>query len=72
VFVAGLLRGHCRARGFCTSRIYTAGIIKPVNQELGINLEATTVGWQRGLDRLESDLVRPRHRYSDLNRLRQS
>jgi potassium-dependent mechanosensitive channel len=52
------------------SRINTTEIVKRVNQELGINLEATTAGWQRGLDRLESDLARPRQRYSDLNRFR--
>ena len=52
------------------SRINTAEIVKRVNKELGINLEATTAGWQHGLDRLESDLGRPRLRYSDLNRFR--
>ena len=52
------------------SRINTAEIVKRVNQELGIDLEATTAGWQRVLDRLESDLARPRQRYSDLNRFR--
>ena len=52
------------------SRINTAGIIKRLNQELGIDLEATTAGWQRELDRLESDLAGPNHRYSDLNRYR--
>jgi potassium-dependent mechanosensitive channel len=52
------------------SRINTAEIVKRVNKELGINLEATTASWQRGLDRLESDLARPRQRYSDLNRFR--
>jgi potassium-dependent mechanosensitive channel len=52
------------------SRINTAEIVRRVNQELGINLEATTAGWQRGLDRVESDLARPRQRYSDLNRFR--
>ena len=41
-----------------------------MNKELGIDLEATTTGWQRALDRLESDLARPRQRYSDLNRFR--
>ena len=41
-----------------------------VNQELGINLETTTAGWKRELDRLEGDLARPRLRYSDLNRFR--
>ena len=52
------------------SRINTAEIVKRVNQELGIDLEATTAGWQRVLDRLESDLARPRQRHSDLNRSR--
>ena len=52
------------------SRINTGEIVKRVNKELGIDLEATTAGWQRGLDRLESDLARPRQRYSDLNRFR--
>jgi potassium-dependent mechanosensitive channel len=31
------------------SRINTAEIVKRVNKELGINLEATTASWQRGL-----------------------
>ena len=52
------------------SQINTAEIVKRVNKELGIDLEATTAGWQRGLDRLESDLARPRQRYSDLNQFR--
>jgi potassium efflux system protein len=52
------------------SRINTAEIVERVNKELGINLEATTASWQLGLDRLESDLARPRQRYSDLNRFR--
>ena len=52
------------------SRINTAEIVKRVNQELGIDLEAATAGWQRRLDGLESDLARPRQRYSDLNRFR--
>lgn len=51
-------------------RINTANIVKRVNGELGIDLEATTKGWQRDLDRLESDLARPRLRYSELNRYR--
>jgi potassium-dependent mechanosensitive channel len=52
------------------SRINMAEIVKRVNKELGIDLEVTTGGWQRGLDRLESDLARPHQRYSDLNRFR--
>ena len=52
------------------SRINTAEIVKRVNQELGIDLEATTAGWLRVLNGLESDLASPRQRYSDLNRFR--
>jgi potassium-dependent mechanosensitive channel len=52
------------------SRINTVEIAQRVNQELGINLETTTAGWKRELDRLEGDLARPRLRYSELNRLR--
>jgi potassium-dependent mechanosensitive channel len=51
-------------------RINTATIVKRVNQELGIDFDATTAGWQHELDRLESDLARPRQRYSDLNQYR--
>ena len=49
----------------------TVEIAQRVNQELGINLETTTAGWKRELDRLEGDLARPRLRYSDLNRFRE-
>ena len=52
------------------SRINTAEIVKRVNQELGFDLNATTTGWQRELDRLESDLGRPRLRYTELNQFR--
>jgi potassium efflux system protein len=48
----------------------TVEIAQRMNQELGINLESTTAGWKRELDRLEGDLARPRLRYSDLNRFR--
>ena len=51
-------------------QIDTANIVKRLNEELGINLEATTTGWQHALDRLEGDLGRSRHRYSDLNQYR--
>lgn len=41
-----------------------------LNEELGIDLQATATGWQHELDHIEGDLSRPRLRYSDLNRLR--
>lgn len=52
------------------SRINTAEVTKRVNQELGIDLQATIADWQRQLDLLEKDLSRPRLRYSELNEFR--
>jgi small-conductance mechanosensitive channel len=51
-------------------QIDTAKIVERLRQELGIDLEATTTAWQHAIDRLEGDLGRPRHRYSDLNQYR--
>jgi potassium-dependent mechanosensitive channel len=51
-------------------QINTKDIVNRLNQELGIDLEATTTGWQRELDQVESNLGRPRLRYSDLNEFR--
>jgi hypothetical protein len=48
-------------------RINTTEIVNRLDQELGIDLQATTGGWQRELDRLESDLGRQRLGYSQLN-----
>ena len=44
-------------------QIDTANIVKRLNEELGIDLEARTTGWQHALDRLEGDLGRSDHRY---------
>jgi potassium efflux system protein len=51
-------------------QINSKEIVNRLNQELGIDLQATASGWQRELDQIESDLGRPRLRYSDLNRFR--
>src|SRR6516162_9436358 len=51
-------------------RIKTTEIVNRLNQELGIDLQATTGGWQRELDRVESDLGQQRLRYSELNEFR--
>jgi potassium efflux system protein len=51
-------------------RINTAEIGKRVSQELGTDLGATTVEWQRELDGVETSLQRPHLRYSELNALR--
>jgi len=51
-------------------RINTAEIVNRLDQELGINLQATTTGWQRELDRIQTELGRPRLRYSELNEFR--
>ena len=51
-------------------RINTAEIANRLDQELGINLQATTTGWQRELDQIQTELGRPRLRYSELNEFR--
>jgi potassium-dependent mechanosensitive channel len=51
-------------------RINTAEIVNRLDQELGINLQATTSGWQRELDQIQTELGRPRLRYSELNAFR--
>ena len=52
------------------ARINAAEVGKRVDQELGIDLPATTADWQRQLDLLEKELSRPRLRYSELNEFR--
>ncbi len=52
------------------SRLNTAAITERLNKELGLDLAATTAGWQRDLDRIEHALGRPRLRYSELNQFR--
>ena len=52
------------------SRINSAEVAKRVDQELGIDLQATTADWQRQLDLLEKELSHPRLRYSELNEFR--
>ena len=52
------------------SRINAAEVTKRVDQELGIDLQATTADWQRQLDLVEKELSRPRLRYSELNEFR--
>ncbi len=51
-------------------RINSAEAAKRVDQELGIDLQATIADWQRQLDLLEKELSRPRLRYSELNEFR--
>jgi potassium-dependent mechanosensitive channel len=51
-------------------KIDTAEITRRTNQEVGGDIEAAGAGWQRDLDRIESELRRPRLGYSDLNALR--
>jgi len=51
-------------------RMNATEIINRLDQELGIDLKATTGGWQRELDRLESELGRQPLRYSELNEFR--
>src|SRR6516162_166955 len=51
-------------------QINVAEITRRANQDVGVDIETTITGWQRELDRLETDLRRPRLRYSELNDLR--
>jgi small-conductance mechanosensitive channel len=51
-------------------RINTTEIVNRLDQELGIDLQATTTSWQRELDQIQADLGRPRLRYSELNEFR--
>ena len=51
-------------------RINPTEIINRLDQELGIDLKATTGGWQRELGRVESELGRQPLRYSELNEFR--
>jgi potassium-dependent mechanosensitive channel len=51
-------------------RIDTTEIAGRLDRELGIDLQATTTGWQRELDQIQTDLGRPRLRYSELNEFR--
>jgi potassium-dependent mechanosensitive channel len=50
--------------------IDTAAIAGRTNQEMGVDIESTTSGWQRELDRLESGLHHQEVRYAELNATR--
>src|SRR5215469_2507679 len=51
-------------------RINTTEIANRLNQELGIDLQATSTAWQHELDQIQTELGRPRLRYSELNEFR--
>jgi potassium-dependent mechanosensitive channel len=51
-------------------QINTKDIANRLNQELGIDLEATSTGWQHELHQVESNLGSSHLRYSDLNQFR--
>ncbi len=51
-------------------QIDTAEITRRANEEVGVDIQATTAGWQRELDRVDADSRRPRLRYAELNNLR--
>jgi potassium-dependent mechanosensitive channel len=48
----------------------TAAIARRTNQEMGVDIESTTSGWQRELDRLENGLHHQEVRYAQLNAAR--
>jgi small-conductance mechanosensitive channel len=51
-------------------QVNAAEITRRANQEVGFDIEATISGWQRELDRVETNLRRPSLRYVELNDLR--
>ena len=51
-------------------QVNIAEITARANRDVGINIETAIAGWQHELDRLESNLKKPRLRYSELNDLR--
>src|SRR5215471_12358522 len=59
-----------RAAEAANPAINTKDIVDRLNQELGIDLQTTSAGWQHALDQVESDLGREGLRYSDLNQYR--
>lgn len=50
--------------------VNAAQIVKRLNHDLGLDLNATTAAWQRDLNRVQGDLHRPGLQYSQLNGLR--
>ena len=51
-------------------QINTAEIVARANKTVGVDIQKRITGWQQGLSRLESDLQKPRLRYSELNDFR--
>ncbi len=50
--------------------INTAEIVARANKSVGVDIQKRITGWQQELSRLESDLQKPRLRYSQLNDFR--
>jgi len=53
-------------------QINTAEITRRANNDMGVDIEATVVGWQRELDRIDGELRAARLRYSELNSAREA
>ena len=51
-------------------QINTAEIVARANKTVGVDIQKRIAAWQQGLSRLESDLQKPRLRYSELNDFR--
>jgi potassium-dependent mechanosensitive channel len=52
------------------AQINTAEIVARANKSVGVDIQKGIAGWQQELSRLESDLQKPRLRYSELNDFR--
>src|SRR5262245_21387263 len=53
-----------------TPQINTAEIVAHANKSVGVDIQKTIAGWHQQLSRLESELQKPRLRYSELNDFR--
>ena len=51
-------------------QINTAEIVARANKTVGVDIQKRITAWQQGFSRLESDLQKPRLRYSELNDFR--
>ena len=51
-------------------QINTTEIVARANKTVGVDIQKRITAWQQGLSRLESDLQKPRLRYSELNDFR--
>src|SRR6516164_7768961 len=64
------VQGGAQQAGPKGPQVNVAEITARANRDVGVDIEATTAGWQHELERLEGELRGPHLRYSELNALR--